>query len=82
MADHDDSLPNSVYAFSMLIAHLNSSFNPILYALFNPQFQRGYKKFLICLFKKTHLKVVCPRLGSFTEKQSELNSASNNSIQK
>jgi len=82
MEDHDDSLPNSVYAFTMLFAHLNSSFNPILYAFFNPQFQRGYKKLMVCILKKTQLIVLCPRIESLSDKQSDLNSASNNTIKK
>lgn len=34
--------------YTMLFAHLNSSFNPLVYAISNPLFQKGYKN----LFKK------------------------------
>ena len=42
MTDYADRLPRSAHMFSMEIAHLNSSLNPLLYAIFNPAFQRGY----------------------------------------
>ncbi len=29
--------------YTMLFAHLNSSFNPLVYAISNPLFQKGYK---------------------------------------
>nr|QVK45856.1 G protein-coupled receptor [Proales similis] len=54
MLDYADRLPSAVHAFAMLVAHLNSSLNPLLYAIFNPSFQRGYKTFLsiLCLKRK------------------------------
>lgn len=42
MTDYADRLPRTAHMFSMEIAHLNSSLNPLLYAIFNPAFQRGY----------------------------------------
>lgn len=42
MLDYADRLPRTAHMFSMEIAHLNSSLNPLLYAIFNPAFQRGY----------------------------------------
>ena len=42
MMDYADRLPRTAHMFSMEIAHLNSSLNPLLYAIFNPAFQRGY----------------------------------------
>lgn len=50
MTDFQDRLPRSAQEYSMLVAHLNSSLNPLLYAMFNPAFQRGYLKLLSCLF--------------------------------
>ena len=48
MIDFNDQLPRTVIMFTMAIAHLNSSFNPILYSIFNLTFRRG----IITLFKK------------------------------
>jgi hypothetical protein len=45
MSDYHDQLPRTAHMFSMLLAHLNSSLNPLLYAIFNPGFQRGYLTF-------------------------------------
>lgn len=42
MVDYDDKLPRSAVMFTMTFAHLNSSLNPILYAIFNSSFRRGY----------------------------------------
>ena len=46
MSDFRDQLPRTAHMFSMMIAHLNSALNPILYGLFNPAFQRGYMRFM------------------------------------
>ena len=46
MLDYSDSLPRSAHMFSMAIAHLNSSLNPLLYAMTNPLFQKGYGLFI------------------------------------
>lgn len=51
MSDYKDNLPRTAHMFSMSAAHLNSSLNPLLYAICNPQFQKGYKLF----FKKIFL---------------------------
>ena len=50
MLDFQDKLPRSAHMFSMAIAHLNSSLNPLLYALTNPLFQKGYKVFIRKIF--------------------------------
>jgi hypothetical protein len=38
--------------YTMLFAHMNSSLNPLVYAISNPLFQKGYKnlfnKLLLC----------------------------------
>lgn len=46
MTDYADRLPRSAIMFTMAVAHLNSSLNFILYALFNSSFRRGYKVLL------------------------------------
>lgn len=53
MTDYADKLPRTAHMFSMEIAHLNSSFNPVLYAIFNPAFQRGYMLVFRMIFRKT-----------------------------
>ena len=45
LSDLDDKLPNIAYMYSMLIAHLGSSTNVILYAFTNTQLFKGYKNF-------------------------------------
>ena len=50
-----DQFPRSVMMFSMVLGHLNSSLNPIVYFIFNSAFRRG----CVNLFKK----VIC--FGSF-----------------
>ena len=53
MSDFRDILPRTSHMFTMLLAHMNSSMNPILYALTNPAYQRGYKMlFSIIFFRK------------------------------
>lgn len=44
MVDYEDKLPRSAVMFTMTFAHLNSSFNSILYGLFNSAFRHGYLK--------------------------------------
>ena len=46
--DFGSMLPQHALMFSMAIAHFNSSLNAIIYALYNPDFKRGYAN----LFKK------------------------------
>lgn len=46
--DFGDMLPRSAVMYTMTFAHLNSSFNSILYAIFNSSFRRGY----IILFRR------------------------------
>ena len=36
----------------MLIAHLNSALNPLLYGIFNPLFQKGYKNVLFFIIRR------------------------------
>lgn len=55
MKDYQDKLPRTAHMFSMSAAHLNSSMNPLLYAIYNPPFQKGYKLFLRKLFCKKSL---------------------------
>jgi uncharacterized protein with PQ loop repeat len=57
MIDFHDNLPRTAHMFSMLLAHLNSSLNPVLYAIFNPGFQRGYMTFLrVLILRKSPAK--------------------------
>ena len=46
MIDFDNHLPRAAIMYSMMLAHLNSALNPILYAVFNPAYRRGYKNLL------------------------------------
>ena len=48
MFDFQNKWPRTVHMYTMLFAHMNSSFNPIVYAISNPLYQKGYKN----LFKK------------------------------
>lgn len=50
MFDFADKLPRTAHMYTMLVAHLNSALNPMLYAMFNPAYQRGYKNLLHILF--------------------------------
>lgn len=52
MLDYADRLPRSAHMFSMEFAHLNSAFNPLLYAIFNPAFQRGYMLVFRIVFRQ------------------------------
>jgi hypothetical protein len=45
MSDYNDRFPRAAHMYSMMFAHLNSALNPLLYAFFNPAFQRGYISF-------------------------------------
>lgn len=42
MIDSEDKFPRGAYIYSMLFAILNSTLNPIFYALTNPRYQRGF----------------------------------------
>ena len=52
MIDFQDKLPRSFIMFTMTLGHLNSSFNPIFYVVYNSAFRRGcvnlLKKILCC----------------------------------
>ena len=69
MMDYEDRLPRTAHMFTMALAHLNSSLNPFLYALFNPSFRRGYKMFL--------RKIIILK-GLVSEQNNEFNSSSYN----
>ena len=43
--DFEDKWPRTVHMYTMLFAHMNSSLNPLVYAISNPLFQKGYKNF-------------------------------------
>ncbi len=43
MTDWTYSYPAASEVYTMLIAHLNSAFNPVLYGIYNPLFRKGYK---------------------------------------
>lgn len=42
--DYQNLVPSWIYLYLFLFARSNSVFNPVLYALTNPLFQRGFKK--------------------------------------
>lgn len=46
LTDYQDRLPRGTVMFTMTIAHLNSAFNPILYAISNTNFRTGYANML------------------------------------
>lgn len=50
MIDFKDQMPRTVHMYPLLLAHVNSSLNPILYALTNSNFQRGYKNLFYWIF--------------------------------
>ncbi|CAF0837503.1 unnamed protein product [Brachionus calyciflorus] len=52
MTDYHDHYPRTVHMYTMVVAHFNSALNPILYAAFNPAFQRGYRNFFRVLLLK------------------------------
>ena len=52
MSDWQYKFPAPVYMYTLLAAHLNSTFNPIFYALFNPSFKKGYFMIFECVKKK------------------------------
>ena len=60
MTDWNYDFPTASLVYTVLIAHLNSACNPILYAIFNPGFKKGYgniiKYFLRKSFDSTKLK--------------------------
>lgn len=53
--DVNDTFAMELHAFSILLAHTNSSINCVLYGVFNNNFRKGYKDLLMC--------VSCKRLG-------------------
>lgn len=68
LTDYSDKLPRQAVMFTMSIAHLNSSLNLILYAIFNPAFKRGYRvlfrRIFLLYWGKIELKakMICTRL--------------------
>ncbi|RNA16468.1 melatonin receptor type 1B-B-like [Brachionus plicatilis] len=58
MTDYQDRYYRTAHMYTMSIAHLNSSLNPILYAVFNPAFQKGYVNFFRLLtFKRREVSI-------------------------
>lgn len=52
MVDYQDRWPRPVHMFSLVLAHFNSSLNPIFFALSSKNFKKGYRNFLqLILFK-------------------------------
>ena len=52
MINFNNFLPRTAIMYSMQLAHLNSAFNPILYGVFNPAYQNGYKRFIYAILNK------------------------------
>jgi len=50
--DFREQLPRTAYMFTLLMLHLNSFFNPFLYALTNTPMLEGYKNFFFYLFQR------------------------------
>ena len=50
--DEHDTFPKTAHVYTMLFAHLNSSLNPLLYAISNPLYQKGYVNFLYWMICK------------------------------
>ena len=55
MTDWNFSFPVTAEMYTLLAAHLNSALNPILYAIFNPSFNKGYIKVLRCITRQSTL---------------------------
>jgi len=54
LVDKYDQLPREYYVYTIIALMLNSSMNPIFYALTNPKFQKGYLNILdIIMCRKT-----------------------------
>jgi hypothetical protein len=52
MTDWRYEYPKASVIYTLVIAHLNSAFNPILYATFNPSFKRGYRNIFKFISRK------------------------------
>lgn len=44
--DYQSTVPRVIYLYLFLFARSNSVFNPVLYGMTNPMFQRGFRKML------------------------------------
>ena len=66
-----NEMPMYFNMFTLLGAHLNSAFNPIIYYYFNPQLRLGYRTFLNRLLEK-------PSDGKNKNKLAEMTSISTN----
>ena len=55
MSDWFYSFPVALEMYTLLLAHLNSALNPILYWKFNPSFRKGYISVLRCITKNENL---------------------------
>lgn len=53
MTDVRHTYPAELEIYTLLLAHLNSTFNPIFYAIYNHSFRIGYKKFVYKIAGKT-----------------------------
>ena len=51
MSDWHYNFPISAEIYTLLIAHLNSACNPILYATYNSHFRHGYFNVIRCLLR-------------------------------
>ena len=58
MINFNNFLPRTAIMYSMQLAHLNSAFNPILYGVFNPAYQKGYKRFIYAILNKPYLNEI------------------------
>lgn len=76
LVDFGSMLPQNALMFSMAIAHFNSSLNAIIYALYNPDFRRGYANLIrkisaLKIIKKSNkieqysTKATCSNLNHF-----------------
>jgi hypothetical protein len=70
ISDWKFKYPAAAFMYTLLAAHLNSTFNPIFYALFNPSFKKGYllvfKSIKNKLSKNVRTRVEQIQMNSFT----------------
>ena len=68
MIDFENRFPRSVVMYTMMLAHLNSAFNSILYGLFNPAFGIGYRRFLKKINDSIYVGSLYKKTSIFTAK--------------
>ena len=56
LIDSNNELPAAAYMYSMTLAHLSPTLNPILYALTNSQIKNGYLNFFNLIFFRKKYK--------------------------